>query len=167
MNVIVSAVIRSEFGLVVDNSADGLNAVLNCPFQSNTLPFYKSGASALESLYISKDSNWIINRARIDFIGAEGLRAGNPTFPFPATIGIQWLVPYDENRTEINIYCPYFGEWFTVNQVIPSNPGAPNIVPHLVYVTGFYDARNIPDIYAGHPFSVMVSLDITAVEGEH
>lgn len=164
MNIVVSAVIQSAFGLVVDNSANGLNTVLDCPFQSNSIPFYKSGANALEALYISKHSNWIINRARIDFIGAEGLRPGNPTFQFPATVGIQWLLPYDENRTETNIYCPYFGEWFIVNQAIKSNSEASNIVPHLVYVSGSYDSRNIPEIYAGHPFSAMVSLEITAVE---
>lgn len=163
--MVVSAFLESINGLISDPSEAGSAIDLVCD-NLVSVNFYETAAPYNKPVYIKKDSNLLIKRGLLTFDGAEGLRAGRiqANTPFPAYAGLQFGPDFPPGSADTIIYLPVFNSWFDIGAVIPAQIARPFIELRLSAVSGWYDARNIPDLYEGHPFAARLSLDIEAVE---
>jgi len=163
--MVVSAFLESSAGIVSDSSEGGCGINLEC-LGTGSVNFYHTSASYSKPVYIKKDSNLLIKRGLLTFDGAEGLRAGRiqANTPFQAYAGLQFGPNFSPGSVDTIIYLPVFNSWFDIGKIIPAQIARPFIELRLSNVRGWYDARNIPDLYAGHPFAARLSLDIEAVE---
>jgi len=117
-----------------------------------------------------------IDRAKIEFIGAEGLRPGKlPGYSQPTGPGATFRVRMSGPFRHVIISLPKYGVWEDVNHTFPaydpnplSNVWLEEMTDPLIcqgdHVLITYDGRNIQDVYKNTNVTALIFLEVTAAD---
>lgn len=117
-----------------------------------------------------------IDRAKIEFIGAEGLRPGKlPGYTEPTGPGATFRVRMNGPFRHVMISLSKYGVWEEVNHTFPSygdtnsNVWLEEMTDPLIcqgdHVLITYDGRNIQDVYKNTDVTALIFLEVTAADG--
>lgn len=159
MKYVISSTIRSNHTLI----AGGTNIEdLDAFSVDSPTPFYF--LENADRARFTKESNLIIRRSKLSFLGAYGLRPGLlfHNTGFPARAAIVYKLPQSIMIADNVLQFSDFNQWQEVNVSIPVY--GDNFEFGLNSVSGQYDSIGINSIFNGINFEVVVSLEVEGIK---
>lgn len=164
MNLIISASTLATPSQISDSGARNFVEIIPVAvenwFRIQNPP---EGIPRLTHAQFTGNSGILINRARIDFPGAKGLRPS----PAPASFA-PCEVYFQIGAALVNIAFNVFEDWQTIGEIIPTSQATPPGVFKCFWDGAapigraqiIYDALNIQPVYYLQNYSATLTLDI-------